>query len=400
MLVLASHASIPFLTGGYVGVDVFFVISGFLITGLLLSDAAKGSVSLTKFYSRRALRILPAATVVIIATDIASAVILNPFRARQVLDDSLWASFFAANIKFGRDGTDYFSQADTSPLQHFWSLAVEEQYYLIWPALLALTVFVGPALWARLRGTRRSLRQRGPLPRGRIAAVLGVLFVASLAWSIQQTAQEPTAAYFSTLTRAWELILGALLAVCVPYLGLLPETVRAVLGWAGLAGIALAAVLFDETTPFPGSAALLPTVATAAVLAGGALAPRYGANRLLERQPLRFTGDISYSLYLWHWPLLILGAAYAGHELRIRQNLLLVAVAFALATMSYYWIENPVRRAKVVGLAQQRRSLRLWPVAVGSVVIVVAIGFAVLPSKLATLERRRCPPRRRPVQRR
>ncbi len=394
-LVLLSHAHVPGVAGGYVGVDVFFVISGFLITGLLLGDVARGRVHFTTFYARRALRILPAATLVIVATAIASMLVLNPLRARAVLLDSVWAGFIAANLKFGSDGTDYFGTADTSPLQHFWSLAVEEQYYLVWPAVLALAVTIVPTVWARHRSTYPGLssgsRRVGShrpqsggdgVPRVRVVVLLVVLGGTSLAWSVHQTPLEPTTAYFSTFARAYELVLGALLATVAPYLERVPERVRAALTWLGLAGIVVAALAFTDTTPMPGTAALLPTLATVAVLAGGVGTPRAGAHRLLGSTPFRFVGDISYSLYLWHWPLLVLGAAYVGGELRLRQSALLLVVAMVLATLSYHLVENPVRRLPLVrGTARRRRSLLLWPVALVLVVATAASGNARLPQQ-------------------
>jgi len=380
-LVLLSHAHVQGVTGGFVGVDVFFVISGFLITGLLLADADGGAVSLSRFYARRARRILPAATLVIVATGAASVHVLNFVLAKQVLTDSIWASFFAANVKFSRDGTDYFSHQAASPLQHFWSLAVEEQFYLVWPALLALTLFGIPALWNRRRRGAHRRPGRAPMPRGRVGLVLAAVGIVSLLQSIHQTATAPTAAYFSTFARAWELVAGALLATGLPLLQRLPMTVRTLLTWAGVAGIGVAAVVFDARTAFPGTAALLPVLATCAVLAGGIGAPRFGANRLLGRQPLRFVGDISYSLYLWHWPLLILGAEYAGHALSTTQNLMLVAAAVLLSLASYFGVENPLRRSVRLWGRHPRRAMIMWPIAFSSVLLLATLGQPTDPTR-------------------
>ena len=378
-LVVLGHAHIPGFAGGFVGVDVFFVISGFLITGVLLGDTAAGKVSFARFYSRRALRILPAASLVILATAIASLLALNPLRGKAVLLDSVWASLFAANVKFGRDGTDYFSDAAVSPLQHFWSLAVEEQFYLVWPALLAVTVFGLPALLTRLGRTRRPSAP-APVPRVRIAVLLVVVGLLSLMASVRETAVQATSAYFSTVDRAWELIAGALLAVCLPLLGRLPEAVRSVLTWGGIAGVTVAAVMFSSLTPYPGSAALVPVLAACAVLVGGIGAPRWGANHLLGRRPMRFVGDISYSLYLWHWPLLILAAAYAGHELGKRQALMVVGLAVLLSVASYRWVENPLRHSRRRWAGTPSGPLLLWPVTVGAVVLLAVVGQSTGPA--------------------
>ena len=325
LLVALSHAGIGFLKGGFVGVDVFFVLSGFLITGLLLSGAIeRRSVSLVDFYARRARRILPAAALTLVATDVVAYRLLNFVRAKQILHDSISASLFTANIHFANQGTDYFAQAQPpSPVQHFWSLAVEEQFYLVWPALLALVLF-GVALtrhtrrhassgvrsWSRrVALSRVALRQQahdvtdGAVRRLLVAVI--VVTLASLSWSIYDTGAHATVAYFSTLTRVWELGLGALLAIGASWLVRAPGGLRTVAGWLGLACIAGAGVMFSSTTPFPGFSALLPTLGAVLVIGAGIgnHQLRLGAPRLLSLAPLRYVGDRSYAFYLWHWPV-------------------------------------------------------------------------------------------------
>jgi peptidoglycan/LPS O-acetylase OafA/YrhL len=359
-LVVLSHAGVRGVAGGFVGVDVFFVISGFLITGLLLSDAGRGRIRFAHFYARRALRILPAATLVILVTAFAAVHILNDTRSREVLTDSLWAGLFAANIKFSHDGTDYFNQVAVSPLQHYWSLAVEEQFYLLWPALLAVTVLL--------------LRRAGkPLPRGAIAVVLVFVGAASFLYSRRLGGQDPDAAYFSTFGRGWELVVGALLAAALPMLERLKPPIGALLTWLGCAGIGYAAWRFTADTPFSGTAALLPVLAAAALLAGGAGSPTWGANRLLALAPLRYLGNISYSLYLWHWPVLILGAAYIGHAPTPIQNVLLVDAALLLSIASYFLVENPLRRPRPLWTRRPSVALLAWPLAAGLVLLLVTV---------------------------
>src|SRR5215204_1908600 len=214
LIVALGHAGVPAFGGGFVGVDVFFVVSGFLITGILLAEArTTGSISLAAFYVRRARRILPAAALTLIAVDAVASLALNFVRARAAETDSIWAGLFAANFRFAHEGTDYFARSQPpSPLLHYWSLAVEEQFYLVWPALLAILVACGR-------------RVRAALP----FVVLG-LSAASLAWAVRLTATSPTAAYFSPLARAWELGLGAALAVYVTPLGRMTDPLRIVLG--------------------------------------------------------------------------------------------------------------------------------------------------------------------------
>jgi len=340
LLVVLGHAGVSFLPGGFVGVDVFFVLSGFLITGLLLAEArANGSVSLIDFYVRRARRILPAAALTLVATDVAAFFLLNFLRARDAVHDSLYAAGFGANFRFAARGMDYFAQATPpSPLLHYWSLAVEEQFYLVWPALLSLVLF-GLALVRRRRRVGRRQQRR-------LLLVVVLLAAISLGWSVHLTATLPHAAYFSPFTRAWELGLGAALAVGASTLVRLPALCRVVMGWAGLLAIALAAVLFSERTPFPGSAALVPTVGTALAIAAGIpdCHPRLAVARLLALRPMCIVGDRSYAFYLWHWPVLILADQYVGYELPLAAKLGLLVGAFLLSCVSYALVENPIRR--------------------------------------------------------
>ena len=304
LLVILDHARIGPFHGGFIGVDVFFVISGFLITGLLVSEAERtGRASLLGFYARRARRILPAATLVILATVAASVYFLSAVEANGAIEDALWATFFAANFKFARDGTDYF-QNDTppSPLQHYWSLSVEEQFYLVWP-LLVLLLCLYAAWRARRSAGARSL---GPRVRDLGVSPLVVIVGVSFAYSVSFSTTDPVSAYFSPFTRAWELGFGALVACLSTRLILLKPSVQALLSWAGLAAVVVAALVFDATTVFPGYAAAVPVVGTAALLAGGLRAASWGPQWLLSVRPMRLVGDWSYSLYLWHWPVLII----------------------------------------------------------------------------------------------
>ena len=241
LLVAFGHAGVPFLRGGFVGVDVFFVLSGFLITGILLAEAERGrSISLAGFYARRARRILPAAALTLLVTDLAAGHLLNFVRARQVVSDSVWAAAFGANIHFARQGSDYFAQAQPpSPLQHFWTLSVEEQFYLVWPTIVAL-VLCGTLLGRRIgvRGPRR-------LP---LLVVVAIVMIVSLAWSIRDTSASPASAYFSTFGRAWELALGAALAIAIPMLRRTPPSLWRIGGWIGLAAVIGATVCFSSVT--------------------------------------------------------------------------------------------------------------------------------------------------------
>ncbi|MEU4690920.1 acyltransferase family protein [Actinoplanes sp. NPDC023714] len=314
-LVVLAHAGVGRVEGGYVGVDVFFVISGFLITGLLLGEHGRtGSISLPRFYARRALRLLPVVTVVVLATVAAAWFWLPATRFRGITLDALFSTFYGINWRLAAEGVDYMNAgADPSPLQHLWSLAVEEQFYLVWPLLLLITI--------------RSRRL--------LVAALGVLIVVSLALSVQQTGTSAPQAYFGSHTRAWELGFGALLAVAAAHLTRIPARVATALSWAGLAAIAAAAFTFTEKTPFPGYAALLPALGAAAVIAG--------RNPLLGVAPMRWVGKLSYGWYLWHWPVLTIWPAAVVRDPSVTLNLLFAAVALLLALATYHLVENPFR---------------------------------------------------------
>lgn len=381
LLVVLNHAGLTFLGGGYIGVDVFFVVSGFLITGLLLRDyAERGRIRFLHFYSRRARRILPAAALTLIATGIAAQLFLNYVRARSAIEDSIWAAMFAANIQFERIGADYFASfAPPSPIQHFWSLAVEEQFYLVWPTLLAL--LLAGAGWIAHR------RNRSKVSMWPAAAGLGIIILASLWWAITQTRNAPSEAYFSAFTRAWELGSGAALAIGASQVARVPSTVRAALSWLGLAGILLSAVWFSGTTAFPGVAAILPVGSAVLVVAGGTGAvSRIGAGALLGLRPFRFVGDVSYGFYLWHWPFLVIAAGYSLTPLTMWQKLVVIATAFVTAVGMYFAYENPIRRARHLWGRHGHGALVLWPTSITAVVLVGLLGFYSIDARVSAQE--------------
>jgi peptidoglycan/LPS O-acetylase OafA/YrhL len=360
LLVVLDHARIGPFHGGFIGVDVFFVISGFLITGLLVSEAERtGRVSLLGFYARRARRILPAATVVIVATVLVAVYFLSAVEANGAIEDALWATFFAANFKLARDGTDYF-QNDTppSPLQHYWSLAVEEQFYVVWPLLVLLL-----CLYATWRARRSAgARSLGPRVRDLGVSPLVVIIGISFAYSVSYSTTDPVSAYFSPFTRAWELGIGALAACLSTRLILLKPAVQAAMSWGGLVAVVAASVLFDGTTVFPGYAAALPVVGAAALLAGGLRPATWGPQRLLSLPPMRAVGDWSYSLYLWHWPALII-VTEAWRPAVGWRGAVVVAAVVPLSALSYHVVENPLRRAQVFRV-RRLRGVLLYPAVV------------------------------------
>jgi peptidoglycan/LPS O-acetylase OafA/YrhL len=332
--VLLCHAGVPFLAGGYVGVDVFFVISGFLITRLLLGEMEKrGTVSLRGFYARRAKRLLPLSALLLAVVGVLSIAIFSPLRATETSGDIISSALYVANWHFAAQSVDYFAQGlEPSPVLHLWSLAIEEQFYLVWPGLMLAVTW-----WFRRR--RRKVR---PV----LGLTVVLIFAVSLAAGILLTDQTPAAAYFSTFGRAWELALGAMLAL----LGVvrLPRHAAAAIGWLGLAAIVYASLAFDATTPFPGVAALVPTLGAAAlILAGTSIYARAAGapSWLLSLPPVRHVGRVSYSWYLWHWPFLIFAAALFG-PLSVAAGLAVVAIAWVPSAASHWLIEDPVRRAR------------------------------------------------------
>jgi len=328
LLVVLGHLT-GWPRGGFVGVDVFFVISGFLITGLLVSEHERtGRVSLRGFYLRRVRRLLPAGVLVLVVTDLVAGVLLLPTRAHATVADSLWALGFLANVHFAALGTDYFSLTRApSAVQHYWSLSVEEQFYLLWPALVLLALGAG----RRLPGPSRRV----------LAWVTVALVAASLTWSVVSTARTPSSAYFSSPARAWELGAGALLALLAPRL---PAAVT----WLGGVGLVASVVVITPSTPVPGWALLLPVLSTVAVLGAG------GDRLGLATAPIRYVGRISYSLYLWHWPVIVLGATLpSGTTAAGRAGLL--ALALLLSVASYHLVEQPFRRSRPVRAAAGRR---------------------------------------------
>ena len=328
LLVLLYHAHLPPFRGGFIGVDVFFVLSGFLITSLLLRELDRtGTVSLANFWARRARRLLPASGLVLVATLLASRTMLDGLSQAELARDAIAASAFVVNIRFMVAGTDYLaSQLPPSPLLHFWSLAVEEQFYLVWPGLLMVLTRV-------LRMSRRTL-----------GIVIGVGWAVSFLACVRLTTSSQPFAFFMLPSRAWELLTGAALALAGGAVLRLGRAERALLGWVGLGGIVLLGVWFSDGTSFPGWVALLPVLATALVInAGGAGAPN-GPHRWLSAQPLQWVGARSYAIYLWHFPVLVLAERKWG-PLPWTTRLLLLGLSVLLAAASYWFIENPVRHS-------------------------------------------------------
>lgn len=351
-LVLLFHAGVPGFSGGYVGVDVFFVLSGFLITGIIAEEVDRtGRLDLPRFYGRRVRRLLPAAALTTVGVAVLTVLVLPVTRWADVAGDIAASSLYVVNWRLADRAVDYMAADEaTSPLQHFWSLAIEEQFYIVWPALLAALL-----LLLRRRMTRRVL-----------ASLLGVILVSSFSWSVVATAADGDRAYLITTTRVWEFAAGALLAGCAGSLARLGRPIRLAAGWVGLGIILAAGMLFTPGTPFPGVAALLPVLGAVLVLAAG-LGDGTGELKVLTFSPMQDVGALSYSLYLWHWPLIVVAAARWGGDdgqLSISRSVLVVAAGVVPAWLSYKLVERPIHISRRIA-SSLRATAGVGLVAVG-----------------------------------
>lgn len=337
LMVLLYHAGIGWASGGFAGVDVFFVISGFLITGLLVKELERdGRISLLNFYARRAKRLFPAAATVIVATAVLAWLTLPVTRWRETGGDLIASSFYFINWRLAHRSVDYLAEdAVPSFAQHFWSLAVEEQYYIIWPILLVL------AFW---------LLHRFLKTRTLLWALLGLVAIPSLLYSVYLTQADPGPAYFVTTTRMWELAIGGAVALGAGYWQRLSSETARLAGWLGLLMVVASLLFVSNTTPWPGYAAALPTLGTALMIIGGYRAGESGPIGLLGLRPLVWLGGISYSLYLWHWPLIEATKAWQGHTvLPVPLALSVIAVSIVMAWLTWKFIENPIRFSGRIG---------------------------------------------------
>ena len=367
--VVFYHAGFTTFAGGYVGVDVFFVISGFLITSLLLAQVQNNSFSLKHFYARRARRLFPALFAVLLACCIPAYFLLMPEELEDFGQSLATTAIFSSNFLFFSEAGYFEGPAELKPLLHTWSLAIEEQYYLLFPGFLLLV--------------HRGLNQR-------FLAATTALWVVSLGISIWSVSQAPTAAFFLLPSRNWELLTGSLLAMALAkWQPGTPRTTRAKFslefsGWLGIASISFAVFTYNPTTPFPGTAALIPCLGTALIIVSGALTDT-SAKRFLALKPLVFVGLVSYSLYLWHWPIFVFAKHFALRELSLLELWLCIGAAFTLAVLSWRYIERPFR-----GTSGILSTTGLFRLAAASMLAAIAVGLLYdsrdgLPSRLNPL---------------
>lgn len=332
LAVVLYHLWPQWFPGGFIGVDVFFVVSGFLITGNMVREAERtGRLSLRAFWSNRVRRILPAGLLAIAVTALASIWLLPLSRLTQVTTHALASTFYVQNWVLAHESVDYLAQTNPeTPFEHFWSLAVEEQFYIVWPLVVVLAIAVG---------NRARLRQR-------LLVAFGALVAGSFVWSVVAVGQQDASAYFATTTRLWELGAGALLAL-LPTEWRLADRTRISCAVGSLVVIALSVVLIQPSHPFPGLLALAPVAGAVLMIVAGPV-PETGSGalgRVLGRRPVQWFGDTSYSLYLWHFPPIVMYVAVTHAMPGLLAGSGLAALSVGLACLSYYFVEQPTRRS-------------------------------------------------------
>lgn len=320
LLVIFNHVGLSFFSGGYIGVDVFFVISGYLITIILTHDIQSKRFSIARFYKKRVVRLAPAYFTVLSVVSIIAWQVMLPGELTEYFDSVMYATLLMANIYMRNEVGDYFSQdAEGIPLLHLWSLGVEEQFYIFWPLLLLLFA--------------------GKVSRKYMWAVVTTFIVALLLYAQHKLTQNAAKAYYSMPVRAFELLIGALIGF-LPQLKL-PKKLLQSLIWGSLVVLFATAVYFDKQTPFPGAMALIPCLATALIIYLGQSSP--SSNILLSNRFSTWVGRISYPLYLWHWPIIVLFGIYM-RPLNVENQVVIVLLSILLAFLTYQLIEKPSKR--------------------------------------------------------
>ena len=351
-------------SGGYVGVDIFFVISGFLITSHLMRElTATGGIRLGQFWARRARRLLPASLLVLLfCALVAMSPYLTPTSALpNEVREILASTFYVENWYLALNSADYLNHSgDPTTVQHYWSLSLEEQFYVMWPLLMLLAAWIG-VKW--FRGARRRA----------VITTLAVVSVVSFAFCVVFTITNPAPAYFVTFGRMWQFGLGAMVAL-VPMLRIRKAIGSFVLGWAGIAVLIFVIFRFDAQTPFPGYAAALPSLGAAAVIMASNHERWWYPTRVLAIRPAQFAGNISYSLYLWHWPLIIIAPSVPFWGLTIYHRLALLALCFVLAWLTKRFVEDPARGWRV--LTSRPARVTLWSSLAAMVLVASVAGAA------------------------
>jgi peptidoglycan/LPS O-acetylase OafA/YrhL len=366
LMVVFFHLWPNRLPGGFVGVDVFFVISGFLISGSLFSEIAdRGRIRFAAFWAKRIRRLLPAALLVIALTTLFSLLFVPAFTRQGYFVEAIASTFYFENWQLAASATNYFA-SQPSPFQHYWSLAVEEQFYLFWPILLGLVAFIA---------------------KRKAAAAFGVFIVAaslaSFGHSLYLTYTEPNLAYFTTFGRVWEFGLGALIAFAGHRVRL-TDLGRTILSLGGFAAILVCSVWLSEEMPFPGWGALIPALGTAAVILAGLKSLPTWLDRLYGLRPVAFTGEISYSLYLWHWPLIILLPWVTGYRPRALELVAVLAATYVLAYLSKRYVEDRFRKMPALTSRKPRLTFALAAAVSATILAFSLVGGAITTSQMAS----------------
>ena len=339
LLVVGFHAGISWLAGGFVGVDVFLVLSGYFITDLLYRELLdEGRVDVVGFYGRRELRLIPALVLVVLATLAMVMWLYAPIDRPAIADGTRAVAFYTSNLHFARNSVDYFSSGE-NPLLHTWSLAVELQFYMVWPLLFLLVAW-------RERKATDDLEARDERMRRRLVVGMVMLGVVSFGLSIWLTRTAQPWAFFGMPTRIWEFALGGLLALTMSPQADAKSWPATLLSVIGLAAIGFAVFSYDRVTPFPGVAAMLPALGALALIVGGARAPESWPTRALSVPWLRWLGRMSYAWYLWHWPLIGVAGVLVWN-IGVAGRLVWAAIALVLAWLTHRYIESPVRDGRV-----------------------------------------------------
>ena len=392
LLVVFYHAGVPGFTGGYVGVDVFFALSGYLITGILASEVERtGRLDFGRFFARRVRRLLPAAAVVLLTVTAFAFVAYPPIGQEPIAETALATAAYVSNIHFALSATDYHAvAAETDPLLHTWSLAVEEQFYLVWPFLVLVAMVGLPSLRREPDGGH------GRVPSRRLIWAMVAVGVATFALTVYLMGTlRAHWAFFASPARAWEFAVGGIAALA-PRLRLTgrPKDEAAVgaqvLGWAGIVAVVAAGVLYNAETPFPGWAALVPVVGTVWALRAGVGQPTTALSRVLTWRPLREAGRLSYSWYLWHWPVLVFANGLygegVGDPLSFPVRIALLALSLLLAEGSYRLVENPVRYQPWLSATPRRAMALLAVLTASGVALAFGWGRAAESASLSSPE--------------
>tara|TARA_R110001592_G_scaffold126336_1_gene337515 strand:- start:158706 stop:160673 length:1968 start_codon:yes stop_codon:yes gene_type:complete len=328
LLVIYYHSGLPGLPGGYIGVDVFFVISGYLITGLLLNEVDKhGSISLPRFYARRFRRLLPAAALVLLVTTAVAWLVYSPLAIKQYSSSAFATAIYVSNLWFASLTTDYLAEnTDANPLLHTWSLGVEEQFYIVWPLLILLLA--------------RSVS--GNSLHRRMQITFFVIFAASLLGSIALTRINQPWAFFGSPTRAWEFAAGAMVTLWFYNNRQLNKHIATIVGWSGLGCILVSAVFYTRSTLFPGLAAILPVLGTTLIIASIHTAQKQNLRKTLSMSAMQQIGNMSYSLYLWHWPVFVYWHS-GSNKITTVDTFLSIALVFLLSWLTLRLLEDPIR---------------------------------------------------------